>query len=308
VKPPYRVPSMREIRSVEWNGLTIASTFTGAGGSDLGFMMAGFRVRYTNDWDAHARSTYEANHPGLRVDDRDIRDVPAADIIGACGGRPNGLAMSPPCPSYSSAGKRRGAADPRDRFSESITKVGEVRPTHFFTLENVPEIAQGPHRDAFNAQVRRAKAFGYRVEARVVDAQWLGVPQRRERLIMIGISEGLGLDPPFPTPLAYRYGVRDALAHVVRVHDYEYGRCRTQSADLPFPTITASGQPHEAELADGTVRPFEIGELKTLFSFPGDFALDGPKTDQHARIGNAVPPLMMFHIATAIRRTLEARR
>jgi site-specific DNA-cytosine methylase len=84
---------------------------------------------------------------------------------------------------------------------------------------------------------------GYRVEARVLDAQWLGVPQMRQRVIFVAVREDLGLAPPFPKPFAYRYSVRDALPSLGRVdHDTSNWYRKPSCQDEPAPPITKPRQ------------------------------------------------------------------
>lgn len=73
IKPKYRVPSMAEIESLPWNGYRVASTFSGCGGSCLGYRMAGYRVVYANEFIEEAQRTYKANHPNSYLDVRDIQ-------------------------------------------------------------------------------------------------------------------------------------------------------------------------------------------------------------------------------------------
>ena len=84
-KPPYRVPTMREIATLPWNGYTVASTFSGCGGSCLGYRMAGYRVAYANEFIEEAQRTYKANHPQSFLDTRDIRQVMPEDVLEKAG-------------------------------------------------------------------------------------------------------------------------------------------------------------------------------------------------------------------------------
>lgn len=99
-KPPYVVPSMADVRAAEsTNGLVVASLFAGAGGSSLGWRMAGYRVAFASEMDVHAVETYRANC-GAHVDARDVRQLRGADLLEACGLRPGELDVldgSPPC-------------------------------------------------------------------------------------------------------------------------------------------------------------------------------------------------------------------
>lgn len=108
-KPPYRIPSMAEIRAVPRNGLTVVSTFSGCGGSCLGFEWAGYHVLWASEFITAARETYLANHPGVLVDHRDIREVTPEEILDTVGLRRGELDVfegSPPCSSFSMAGRR----------------------------------------------------------------------------------------------------------------------------------------------------------------------------------------------------------
>ena len=95
---------MAQIREIPWNGLTVASTFSGAGGSSLGYRMAGYRVLYANEFVELARETYRANAADYTViDDSDIRDLAPDDILSAIDFEPRELDLldgSPPCASF----------------------------------------------------------------------------------------------------------------------------------------------------------------------------------------------------------------
>ncbi len=87
------------------------------------------------------------------------------------------------------------------------------------------------------------KACGYVVEAKLLDAQWLGVPQARQRIIFVGCRSDLGHAPAFPRPLPYRYSVRDALPWITAQGDNAgFGGGAMRPAAVPSPTIGASPQ------------------------------------------------------------------
>lgn len=225
-KPPYRVPSMDEVRAVPWNGLTVASTFSGCGGSSTGYRMAGYRVLWANEFVPAAQDSYAANMaPYTVLDRRDIRQVLAVEILDAIKMKPGELDLfdgSPPCQAFSTAGQReRGwgkdrdyghGAEPQkneDMFYEFVRLLEGLKPKAFIA-ENVSGLVKGTAKGYFIEILRRLKACGYRVEARLLDAQWLGVPQSRQRIIFVGVREDVGLAPAFPAPLPYRYSVREA--------------------------------------------------------------------------------------------------
>jgi len=233
------------------NGLIVASTFAGAGGSSTGWAIAGYRVAWANEFHPPAADSYALNHPGTILDRRDIRQVKGAEIIEAIGAVPDVLDGSPPCQDFSMAGKRtRGWGEERshgdgthqrsdDLFGQYIRLVGEIRP-RAFVAENVKGLVTGAAKGQFKRIMAGLTGQGYRVRAKVLDAQWLGVPQRRKRVIIIGIRDDLGVEPAFPLPLPYRYSMLDAcpwLSSFEGVTDDSFDG-EAQSIDDPAPTIT----------------------------------------------------------------------
>ena len=257
IKPPYRVPLMSEIADLPWNGFNVVSTFAGGGGSSTGYRMAGFRVVWASEFIDAARETYLANaRPGTVVDGRDIREVQASDILFETGlsvGELDVLDGSPPCSSFSTAGKREKAwgsvkkySDKEQRaddlFFEYARLVDGLQPKAF-VAENVSGLVKGTAKGYFLEILAALKAAGpgYRVSARLLDAQWLGVPQARQRLIFVGVRSDLGIDPAHPKPLPYRYSIRDALPWIERA-THDTGGSYGGAGDItnrPAPTITA---------------------------------------------------------------------
>ena len=280
-KPAYVIPSMADVAALKnTNGYTAVSTFSGGGGSCLGHEMAGFDMAWASEFVPEAQTTYRLNHPGTLLDTRDIRNVTGADILSAIGkgvGEIDLFDGSPPCSSFSTAGKRdKGWGEVKkysdveqrtdDLFYEYSRLIGETRP-RTFVAENVAGLVRGTAKGYFQRIMRRLKAHGYRVSARVLDAQWLGVPQRRKRLIVIGVREDLELDPVFPGPLPYYYSVRDVLPWIGRaVYDSSgtggFARQRDYT-DTPAPTITVSGgaAPWHHKIYDAEPTAEELAEV-----------------------------------------------
>jgi DNA (cytosine-5)-methyltransferase 1 len=253
-KPPYRVPTMAEIRALPWNGLKVASTFAGGGGSSTGYRMAGCKVVYANELTESARDSYAANMaPGTVLDGRDIRTVQAEDILTATGlgvGELDIFDGSPPCVSFSTAGKREkgwgrvttshDATQRQDDLFHEFARLLKGLQPRAFVAENVSGLIKGTAKGYFLEILRALRACGYRVEAKLLDAQWLGVPQARQRLIFVGMRLDLDARPAFPAPLGFRYSVRDALPWITKcVHDTQGSyRQRGSVTDEPCPTIT----------------------------------------------------------------------
>lgn len=369
-KPTYRVPSMGEINVIPWNGFRVVSTFSGAGGSCLGYRMAGFKVIWANEFVPAAQESYRANKAAdCFLDGRDIRTIKPEEILSATGLQQGELDLfdgSPPCQAFSTAGKREkgwgkgkkyehGVVQKNEElFSEYIRILRGLRPKTF-VAENVSGLVKGTAKGYFLEILAELKASGYRVKCKILDAQWLGVPQMRQRTIFVGVREDLGLDPVHPKPLPYRYSVREAIPWIARAqHDTSGIMSCGPIADRPSPAVMANragthfveaetdisryaiGQELlppsrqgtnafnttliDPDKPSGTVtiaspgndlavpipgrterRKFTIAELKRICAFPDDFVLVGSYTQQWERLGNSVPPVMMYHIAKKIR-------
>lgn len=370
---------MAEIAALPWNGFNAISTFSGCGGSSLGYKLAGFRVLWASEFIPAAQETYRANHPKTILDTRDIRQVKAAEILTQIGMKPGELDLfdgSPPCASFSTAGAREAGwgkvkkySDTTQRtddlFFEYVRLVKEIQPK-VFVAENVSGLVKGTAKGYFFEILAALKACGYRVTCRVLDAQWLGVPQSRQRTIFVGVRNDLKRDPVHPSPLPYRYTVRDALPWINKVvHDTSgafgagditnrpspaitfgvnslnsrhfqvesecdisrfaigkewdkirpggqserYFSLQKPDLDKPCPCVTqtagntgAAGVCHPTEK-----RKFSIAELRRICAFPDDFILTGSYLQQWERLGRAVPPVMMSHVAATVRDRILAK-
>lgn len=292
-KPPYKVMSMSEIESLEWNGYNAISTFSGCGGSSLGYRMAGFKVLWASEFIDAARLSYNANKSSSTIlDGRDIRQVKAEEILDAIKierGQLDLMDGSPPCASFSTAGKREAGWGKTKRYSDKEQRTDDlffeyvrlldgIRPK-MFVAENVSGLIKGTAKGYFIMIIKALKEVGYNVKCKVLDASLLGVPQSRLRTIFIGVRNDLGKEPRHPEPLRYKYSVRDA--------------CPYSFAETNGPKFN-----------DGK-RRFTIEEAKALCGFPADFILKGSYMQQWERLGRAVPPVMMSHVARSVRSLLD---
>ncbi len=396
-KPPYRVPSMSEIAAIPWNGLKVASTFSGCGGSCLGYRLAGYRVVWANEFVPSAQESYRANMAkGGLLDCRDVKTITAQEILKATGLKKGELDLfdgSPPCQAFSTAGKRHKGWGEKKKYEGGQEQENETLFDHYvrllrglrpkvFVAENVSGLVKGTCKGMFLAILKALKESGYRVVCRVLDAQWLGVPQQRQRTIFVGVRNDLGLEPVHPSPLSWRYSVRDAIPSIMSIDQgIVYGdEHRINGNDKPFPTLlidrvqvirepdgpsythkrgrvikTSDVSPtvqsngrgfnsivvepeadlkldrrrrraYNGENVFGAVNParddrpcptvqtcsidtplaserrkFTIVELRRICAFPDDFVLTGTYAQQWERLGNSVPPVMMFWIARTIR-------
>lgn len=284
---------MQEIAALPWNGFNAVSTFSGCGGSSLGYKMAGFKVLWANEFIPAAQEVYRLNHPSTILDTRDIRQVQPQDILDAIGMKPGELDLfdgSPPCASFSTAGKREAGwgkvkaySDTKQRtddlFFEYARLLRGIQPK-VFVAENVSGLVKGTAKGYFKLILEELKGCGYNVKAKVLDAQWLGVPQMRQRLIFVGVRHDLNVEPAFPKPLSYQYTVRDALPWIVRqaVANNVY-----EDASLaPSPTVLAStGQRASSTLAGEHLHYVEA-QSRAYLDKRGAYGNDGDITDQPA--------------------------
>lgn len=228
--PPALVPTMEQIAALPPNGFRVVSTFSGCGGSCLGFRMAGFKPVFASEFIPAAQDTYRANNPETHLDTRDIRLLTAEDIFEVTGlrrGECDVLEGSPPCASFSTAGKREAGwgtikaySDTKQRtddlFFEFARILDGVQP-RVFVAENVKGLMIGKARGYLKEILAALRGCGYRVKCAVLDAQFFGVPQHRERLIFIGVREDLGIEPSFPRPQGKPVPINAVLPNIAKV-------------------------------------------------------------------------------------------
>jgi DNA (cytosine-5)-methyltransferase 1 len=337
-RPAYVLPTLAEIAAVQPNGHVAASLFAGMGGSSTGYRIAGYRIGYACEFTTAAADTYAANMaPGTVLDRRDVRQVTGADILAATGPDLALLDGSPPCDPFSTSGKGDAAWGKTrdylgehkqrtdDLYPEFARLVAETRP-RVFVAENVTGLIKGRARGYFLALLPKLRDPGYRVAAKVLDASWLGVPQMRQRVIIVGVRNDLRHDPVFPAPLGYRRVLREALDAAVPDPDdpepaplspqlaAEWHRMRRAgiynsskflnlkrgNLNAPGYTITGLAGTRAGPCHPSEPRRFTIAELRQIGSVPVDYVLTGDYAQQCQRIGQSVPPLMAAAIGRAL--------
>lgn len=175
--------------------MKLASFFSGAGGLDRGFENAGFNVVYANEYDKSIWETYRHNFPKTKLDQRSIVDIEVEEVSNC-----DGMVGGPPCQSWSEAGSLRGIEDERGQlFFEYIRILKGKRPL-FFLAENVSGILFNRHRGAFESILENFAKLGYNVSYGLLNANNFGVPQDRERVIIVGYLAQTGkfFKPPNP--------------------------------------------------------------------------------------------------------------
>jgi DNA (cytosine-5)-methyltransferase 1 len=314
---------------------TVISLFAGGGGSSIGYSMAGYRELLAVEWDDYAAATFRANLPDVPLFHGDITRVSVETCLAHAGLKSGNLDVldgSPPCQGFSTAGKRQ-LDDPRNAlFHDYVLLLRGLQPK-VFVLENVPGLVKGKMRLIFAEMLQALKACGYLVSARVLNAMYFGVPQSRQRLIVIGVRTDLGLTPSHPRAQGWPVPVRDALADVTEepvpeltpkyqrlapliragqcAADVDHGKGFQNLVRIvgskPSPTVSRfnSGTGRGTPIHPVLHRSLSIPEAKRLCSFPDAYQLpDGTFQQRWGVLGNAVPPLFMMAIARHLRATV----
>jgi site-specific DNA-cytosine methylase len=297
----------------------VLDLFAGCGGLALGFEANGFdTVGFEKDEDACA--TYQKNlngecHVLTLTPETDF--PPASVIIGG-----------PPCQPFSVGGHQLGLKDSRDGFPIFISAVSRLQP-EIWVFENVRGVLYS-NRWYFDEVLTALKALNYVVEVRLLNAVNFGVPQNRERVIVVGHRGEF----QFPEETTERVTVGQALGPMMSqvppnakfltpsmdeyVAKYERAsfcvRPRDLYPDQPARTLTcrnlagATGDMHRIRLPDGRRRRIVTREAARLQTFPDWFEFVGSEISQFNQIGNAVPPLLAFYLAGSVRKYLQSTK
>lgn len=172
---------------------TVISLFAGCGGSSLGYKLAGYKELAAVEWDDHAVECLRLNFPNLKILHKDVKTVTGNDLLSLPGinrGELFCLDASPPCQSFSTAGKRQ-LNDPRnDLFREYTRVLGDLYPA-FTVMENVRGMIKGHMRPYYLECLKAIRSKGYIAQGMVLNAKYYGVPQNRERVIVVGVRSDL---------------------------------------------------------------------------------------------------------------------
>jgi DNA (cytosine-5)-methyltransferase 1 len=323
---------LEHLRPRAENAPTVISTFAGAGGSSLGYSMAGFRELLAIEWDNNAVETFKLNFPDVPVYHGDIAKISVEQVLEMTGLKPGDLDIfdgSPPCQGFSTAGKRQ-IDDPRNSlFKEYVRLLRGLRPK-VFVMENVSGMVKGVMKLVFAEILRELKDSGYKVSARLLNAMYFGVPQSRERMIFIGVRDDLGIEPSHPVAETEVVTVKsfnvhsDSLLEGVELERWNSIPPGGNWQDLPKSLVNGAAKfsnfhrklhPEKPSFTLGKEEHFSSGrfyhwkeprrlsdlELKFIGSFPQAFVFIGDGKTVHNRIGNSVPPLFMRSIARHIR-------
>lgn len=331
----------RAIADRESDAPTVISTFAGGGGSTTGYLMAGFRELLAVEWDDNAVQILRLKYPHLDIYHGDIAKLTVEEILQRTGLQPGELDVldgSPPCQSFSTAGKRNFNDERGQLYKQYVRLLRGLQPK-IFVMENVSGMVKGKMKLIFVEILKELKTSGYKVSARLLNAMYFHVPQSRQRMIFIGVRDDLGIEPSHPKaesqPIIPKHAFVDCpngdpaderffpewLANAARY--IEAGNYNHQSVEKAFLKVrgkTAGSMNTKllswdrqsctltkSEIATtGIIHPsrkrfISIPEAKRIASFPDEYDFVGKRRDKWACIGNSVPPLFMEAIARNIR-------
>lgn len=317
--------------------LRVASLFCGCGGTDVGLVgdfdflgkhynSNSIEIVYANDIDDNACNIFKENF-GIIPDNRDIREVksnelPEFDIL--TGGFP--------CQSFSIIAQnpqRLGVKDERGRLFFEMCRILRDRQPKCFIAENVKGILTANKKSAFPLIIKEFEDSGYDVQYRILNSADYGVPQKRERVIIVGFRKDLNINFAFPEveiedekdyePLKkivekqvdekYFFSERAVAGMMKKRESMNKGRaqdinkpCNTVGAHLAKVSLNST----DPVLMEGNrYRRFTPREVARIQSFPDDFMLVGSETAQYRALGNAIPPVMFWYVAKAVSKELQ---
>jgi len=309
--------------------MKVVSLFSGAGGLDLGFIKAGHKVIWANDNFQDAVKTYRKNI-GDHIVCEDISqissdEIPEHDIL--IGGFP--------CQGFSVANSKRGEHDERNKLYLELLRVLVDKQPKFFLAENVKGILSLMKGAIFEMIISDFEKAGYKVKHKVLNAANFGVPQRRERVIILGVRNDVDFDLKHPEPTHSEnsnlfedkeswISIGEALKnipepeeeHNLLNHTYSkfklkfngYLGNRAIDPTKPAPTVTARGDEKGGVVVlhhPNNHRRMSVRELALVQSFPIDFIFEGNNSSAYRQIGNAVPPMLAYAIASMFPKELK---
>lgn len=303
---------------------SVVSLFSGCGGMDLGFQGAfrflgknyakqPFQIEWANDFNAAACRTYFKN-VGKHIHCGDvwenIANIPSqADVV--IGGFP--------CQDISVNGKGAGVDGKRSGLYRAMVEVVKQLQPRIFVAENVKGLLMRHNASSLERVIKDFTALGYKVQYQLYSAADYGVPQTRERVIIIGTRTGkTPFIPPKPTHVASHISARQAISDLQDMPEdvassHIWSRAsksaeqggRHLKADRPGYTIRAECHGN-IQFHYELPRRMSMREAARFQSFPDEFKFDAGLRETERMIGNAVPPVFAWHIANAVKKYLKS--
>lgn len=287
-----------------WDNFRFIDLFAGIGGIRLGFESVGGHCVFSSEFDEDACKTYEANfgeHPSGDITQIAASDIPNFDIL--LGGFP--------CQAFSIIGKQEGFANETcgTLFFE-IERILKEKLPMAFMLENVRNLTAHDNGKTFKVIMEHLESLGYHVYAKVLNALDYGVPQKRERIIIVGFLEDVDFDFPEPIPLSERkklsdileenvdkkYYVRDVIreSRLARLKDKNYPKPYISHENMagsitphPYSSALRAGASANYILINDERRPTER-EMLRIQGFPETYKIVVPYGKIKKQTGNSV--------------------
>ena len=326
------------------NLVNVLELFAGAGGLALGLEQAGLNTYALIEIDEKCCDTLKYNRPEWKVINADVSTVDFTQFKNKVEVVTGGF----PCQAFSYAGKKMGFEDTRGTlFFEFARCIKEVQPL-IFVAENVRGLISHDKGRTLNTILDILENSGdevkYNVKFKLINAVNYGVPQKRERIFIVGTREGINFE--FPKPDKQIKTLHDALANVPKSEGQQYspnrkrvlelvppggcwrdlppdiqkeymgksyysgggrtGMARRMSWDEPSLTLTCSPSQKQTERCHPEeTRPFTVREYARIQTFPDEWEFLGTMSDKYKQIGNAVPVELGRRIGLAIKRALK---
>lgn len=323
----------------------IIDLFAGVGGLSRGFEGNGFTIALANDFDKYAAETFKLNHPHVNFIDGDVAKIDGQVVKNTIGDTKIDVLMGGiPCQSFSMAGRRirRGidhSDDPRHFLYKEYFRLLDIVQPKVAIIENVKGILSSHNGEIMQEILISLKNRGYQADYKLLDASDYGVPQARQRVIVI--ANRIGKKNIFPDKNLTKVPVGEVLRNIPEgaknhekryltgvtlervkllkpgqnwtdlparlqtksVHSGAYGRIDptkpARTITTRFDTPSVGYVTHPTEHRTLTVR-----EGARIQTFPDNFEFVGPKLQQYKQVGNAVPVKLSFEIAKGVKEML----
>ncbi len=296
--------------------------FAGIGGIRLGFEMHGCKNVFSSEWDKDAQKMYAANFGEIPFGD--INSI-APDAI------PNHdiLLAGFPCQPFSIAGKGLGFADTRGTLFFNIEKILEIKKPKAFLLENVKRLMTHDKGQTFAIIVEKLRNLGYTVYSHILNSLDFGLPQKRERIYIVGFLPAVHFN--FPKPLGYYRPLSELLENDDNIESSYFlsetikqKRLKALKGRPPYPSIwheniggNISALPYSCALRAGGsynylvvngVRRLTAREMLRLQGFPDDFKINLPYSAVRKVAGNSVSVPVIQAIAGEMIKALQVQK
>ena len=296
---------------------TFIDLFAGIGGIRIPFDEMGYHCVFSSEWDAKACQTYLANFGTIPFGD--ISKIPADRIP-----KHDILLAGFPCQAFSIMGKMQGFADTRGTMFFEIERILKHHHTPYILLENVKQLVGHDGGRTFKVILERLDQLGYHVKWKVLNALDFGLPQKRERVIIVGFLDKADHDA-FSFDIPHKqYNLADILEPDSEVdkslfaseHIISKRQDKTSGKNLFYPSIwhenkagnisildyscaLRTGASYNYLLVNGIRRP-SSRELLRLQGFPEKFVIAVSHQDIRRQTGNSVAVPMIRMVAQRI--------